>query len=143
MINKGAIIDLLVHLGPPVFRLGGDGGWRDFVAQTTGPRGRGPGVRETPPTFSRVLQRNPGAGSQRHRRGGSSRDSLGLQPPRKQPGGSRRSEPGSAAPTPHPGEERRAEVALVWPEPLGELVRRGEGVMSSRLGAVSAVSFSV
>jgi hypothetical protein len=31
-------------------------------------------------------------------------------------------------------------VALIWPEPLGEIVRRGEGVMSSRLGAVPAVS---
>lgn len=72
-----------------------------------------------------------------------SRDSLRPQPPRKLPGGSRRSDLGSAAPTPHPGAERRAEVALVWPEALGGFVRRGEGVMSSRLGAVPAVSFSV
>lgn len=34
-------------------------------------------------------------------------------------------------------------MALVWPEPLGEIVRRGGGVMSSRLGAVTAVSFLV
>lgn len=73
-----------------------------------------------------------------------SRDSLLPHPPPwKLPGGSSRSDLGSAALTPHPGEERRAEVALVWPEPLGGFVRRGEGVMSSRLGAVPAVSFSV
>lgn len=36
------------------------------------------------------------------------------------------------------GEE--AEVALVCPEPLSELVRHGGGVMSSRLGTVTALS---
>ncbi|KAK7795297.1 hypothetical protein U0070_019190, partial [Myodes glareolus] len=60
------------------------------------------------------------------------------QPPRKRLGGSRCSERGWSPPRPHPGEARRAEVALVWPEPLGEIVRRGGGVMSSRLGAVTA-----
>lgn len=76
---------------------------------------------------------------------GSSRDARRRQkPPRKPPGGSGRAGRSRAARTaqaPHPGEARRAEVALVWLEPRGEFVRRGEGVMSSRLGAGPAVSF--
>lgn len=78
---------------------------------------------------------------------GSSRDWRRRQkPPRKPPGGSGRAGRTRAAPTaqaPHPGEARRAEVALVWLEPRGEFVRRGAGVMSSRLGAGPAVSFPV
>lgn len=78
----------------------------------------------------------------------SSSDSWGTQPPSL---GSCQAEVdvqnwvGGAKTTsrPHPGEARRVEVALVWLEPLGEIVRRGGGVMSSRLGAVPAVSFLV
>lgn len=85
----------------------------------------------------------PRGGVSEEPEGDSSRDSLRPQPPRKPLSGSKRSELGSAAPPAHPGGERRTEVALVWPEPLGEFVRRGEGVMSSRLGAVPAVSSSL
>lgn len=122
-----------------------EGGGTIGVGQTGGRRGRGPEAR----LRTRHYTQSPGfynairGGVSKESEGDSSRDKLRPQPPRKPLGGSRRSEQSSAAPTPHPGEERRAEVASVWPESLGEFVRRGEGVMSSRLGAVPAVSFSV
>lgn len=140
-INKEAIIDL-VHLERLlVVFLAGE--WR--VEGQTVRRGRGPEARLRfhPHAQTRGPTTQPRGGVSEEPEGDSSRDSLRRQPLRKSLGGSRRSERGSAAPTPHPGAERRAEVALVWPEPLGEFVRRGEGVMSSRLGAVPAVSFSV
>lgn len=110
----------------------GEGGGPEVRLQLRSPRG--------PTTQSR-------GGVSEALEGGASRDSRRRpQPPRKPPGGSGRSGRSRAAPTaqaPHPGEARRAEVALVWLEPRGEFVRRGEGVMSSRLGAVPAVSFPV
>lgn len=136
--NKGAMINFLCiwkdH--PSCWKWGVDmnGKGGDPEARTHSPLG--------PP------HHHPGAGSPRHWRAARhvTRPGGGRSPLGSRPGGSGRlgrSRSARTAQTPHPGEARRAEVALVWLEPWGEFVRRGEGVMSSRLGAVPAVSFSV